>query len=157
MLEEKDVLRSTAPISSAMDTRRCRNSSNSMGSRLFIVCERSFFAYSDIHKERRNLLPVIIFRLFDDVAVRGRFGPNTQRSCRGLLLLRGSIGGGPGLTPVVCYVFFVLTTIERGIDPERSFHWRIEQEALNRGHAAFFENGSLAPRFAAVGGDQEKR
>src|SRR5581483_10493273 len=156
MLEEKDVLRSTAPISSAMETSRCRNSSNSMGSCFFICCARSFFAGCEVHQEAGDLLPSTAFGLLDHIAVGAGFGANPQhpRSC--LLWLGGAIGGGPGLAAVFGAVFFVLAAIQSGVDPERPVRGRIEVEALNGCHAAFVKDGLLTPGLTAVGGDQEK-
>src|SRR5579862_7101103 len=157
MLDENDVLRSTAPISSAMDTSRCRNSSSSIGSCRFMFCERSFFTSCDVYQECRDLLPAAIFRFLDYKAVSGGFGANAHRSRGGRLGLGGSIGRGPGLAAIVRDVCFVLARIQSGVDPQRSVRGRFEVKALNRGHAAFFKDGPLAPGFAAVRCDKKKR
>src|ERR1035438_6649013 len=91
----------------------------------------------------------------------GCIGAQTPSGCSGGRRERNGTGAGlfhrPTFAASSGFVEFMQIVVEPSIDQERSIFARIEPEAFDDGHAAFVEDGTLAPGLASIRCQQKKR
>src|ERR1017187_7993970 len=91
----------------------------------------------------------------------GCIGAQTPSGCSGGRRERNGTGAGlfhrPTFAASSGFVEFMQIVVEPSIDQERSIFARIEPETLDVSHAAFVEDGTLAPRLASIRRQQKKR
>src|SRR4051812_38655723 len=162
MLALKEVLRSTAPISSAIETNTLRKTSRSVelpGLRLgrlfigerFFHLRRFHLAVCHLDGKRRHGLPPFSGSFFEQPRLAGRPGAKVHVFSRRETLQPGDLRRHAANHPALAAGLGLVTVIAARISPapgiydELSMPCRVEPEAKDGSGATLFRNGAPAP------------